>query len=99
MSANRIGAFLDEGSEAGCVDLSELNELVETLELDDEEVERVCEQLAARDIEVRDDCGRRRDESTYVNGDLAVATTDALQLFLNEMARHPLLTADQEVEL
>ena len=34
-----------------------------------------------------------------MNGDLAVATTDALQLFLNEVGRHPLLTAEEEVEL
>ena len=34
-----------------------------------------------------------------MNGDLAHATTDALQLFLNEMARYPLLTAEEEVEL
>jgi RNA polymerase primary sigma factor len=34
-----------------------------------------------------------------LNGDLAVATTDALQLFLNELARYPLLTAEEEVAL
>ena len=34
-----------------------------------------------------------------MNGDLAVATTDALQLFLNEAGRYPLLTAEEEVEL
>jgi RNA polymerase primary sigma factor len=34
-----------------------------------------------------------------VNGDLAVATTDALQLFLNEAGKWPLLTAEEEVEL
>ena len=34
-----------------------------------------------------------------MNGDLAVATTDALQLFLNEVGRYPLLTAEEEVEL
>jgi RNA polymerase primary sigma factor len=34
-----------------------------------------------------------------VNGDLAHATTDALQLFLNEVGRYPLLTAKEEVEL
>ena len=34
-----------------------------------------------------------------MNGDLAAATTDALQLFLNEAARYPLLTAEEEVEL
>ena len=35
----------------------------------------------------------------YVNGDLAVATTDSLQLFLNEAGPYPLLTAAEEVEL
>src|SRR5205807_3382633 len=38
-------------------------------------------------------------EGTYVNSDLATATTDALQLFLNEAGRYPLLTADEEVTL
>jgi RNA polymerase primary sigma factor len=57
------------------------------------------EQLDERGIELRDDCGQERAQSTYVNGDLAVATTDALQLFLNEAARYQLLTAAEEVEL
>jgi RNA polymerase primary sigma factor len=99
MSANQITALLDKGSETGCVEISELNELVEALELGDEEVTNLYEQLEERDVDVRDDCGRERAESTYVNGDLAHATTDALQLFLNEMARYPLLTAEEEVEL
>ena len=34
-----------------------------------------------------------------MNGDLATATTDALQLFMNEVGRYPLLTKEQEVEL
>ena len=34
-----------------------------------------------------------------MNGDLASATTDALQLFLNEAGRYTLLTAAEEVEL
>ncbi len=33
------------------------------------------------------------------SGDLAISTTDALQLFLNEISRYPLLSAAQEVEL
>jgi len=99
MSADPISALLEHGSEAGRVELSHLNELVEALDLGDEQVARIYEQLEQRGIEVRDDCGREKAESTYVNGDLAIATTDALQLFLNEMARYPLLTAEQEVEL
>ena len=99
MSTDQIAALLEKGAEAGCLEISELNELVEALELGDEEVESLYAQLEEQHIEVHDDCGREKSESTYVNGDLAHATTDALQLFLNEMARYPLLTAEEEVEL
>src|SRR4029079_18549235 len=37
--------------------------------------------------------------ATYANGDVAHAPTDALQLFMNEVGRHQLLTAKEEVEL
>jgi len=99
MSTDQINALLERGSETGCVEISEINELVEALDLGDEELESLYEQLQERDVEVRDDCGREKASSTYVNGDLATATTDALQLFFNEMARYPLLTAEEEVEL
>jgi RNA polymerase primary sigma factor len=95
-----LAALVAEGEREGCVNLSRFNEFVDEHELDDEEVRGVYEQLDERGIEVSDDCGRTgKEESTYVNGDLAVATTDALQLFLNEAGRWPLLTAEEEVEL
>jgi RNA polymerase primary sigma factor len=99
MSNDQIAALLEKGSETGCVEISELNEVVEALELGDEEVAKLYEQLEEQHVEVHDDCGHEQAESTYINGDLAHATTDALQLFLNEMARYPLLTAEEEVEL
>ena len=100
MSTDPIAALLEHGSETGCVEISELNELSDQLELGDEEIASIYEQLEERGIDVRDDCGREKaPSSTYVNGDLATHTTDALQLFLNEMARYPLLTAEEEVEL
>jgi RNA polymerase primary sigma factor len=99
MSPDRLAAFIESASQEHCAELSALNELVESLELDEEQVEELYEQLDERGIEIRDDCGQESKESTYVNGDLASATTDALQLFLNEMARYPLLTAEEEVEL
>src|SRR5213075_2084926 len=99
MSTDQIAAFVDHGVETGCVEISELNELVDQLHLGDEEVANLYERLEEHHVEVSDDCGREQVESTYINGDLAHATTDALQLFLNEMARYPLLTAEEEVEL
>jgi RNA polymerase primary sigma factor len=99
MPDERLQAFVESAQEEGCAELSALNELVDALELDDEQQQQLYEELDERKIEVRDDCGKETEAPTYINGDLAHTTTDALQLFLNEMARYPLLTAAEEVEL
>jgi RNA polymerase primary sigma factor len=83
-----------------CIDLSELSEIADQLELDEDEASAMQERLEQRGFELRDDCGRQAEEETsYSNGELAERTTDAMALFLREVARHPLLTAEQEVEL
>ena len=85
-----IAALVARGEEKGSLHPSELEERVLALDLSDDEVETVRERLEARGVELSED-GER--------WDVAVATTDALQLFLNELRRYPLLTADEEVEL
>ena len=94
-----LETLLAKSEDDDCVNLSLFNELIAGEELDDDEIGRLYEQLEERGIEVSDDCGREQNESAYVNGDLAVATTDALQLFLNEAGRWPLLTKEEEIEL
>jgi RNA polymerase primary sigma factor len=91
---------LAEREQDGCIDLSYLSEVVQELELSDDDAQTLQETLEQRGFEVRDDCGRERAEATaYVNGEMAERTTDAMALFLREVARHPLLTREQEVEL
>ena len=94
-----VEALLDRGEEQGCINLTELTNLVQTLDLEEEDVDALYERIEQRAIDLTDDCGRDSVDATYVNGDLAVSTTDALQLFLNEVGRHPLLTAEEEVAL
>jgi RNA polymerase primary sigma factor len=95
-----VAALIERGAAESCVELSDLSELIETLDLDDDDVEALNRRLEQRGIEVRDDCGRdRAEQSRYRNGELAEATTDALQLFFREVRRHPLLTREEEVEL
>ena len=94
-----VAVLLERAEAEGCIQLSEVEELVERAELAEEDVAGLLEEIDARGIELRDDCGREGAGPTYVNGELAAATTDALQLFLNELARYPLLSAAQEVEL
>jgi RNA polymerase primary sigma factor len=99
-SRTEVAALLARGEERGCVNLSEFDELVQALELMDDDVEALESYLEAHGIDIADDCGRTGVEPTsFRNGELAAATTDALQLFLNEIRRYPLLTADQEVVL
>jgi RNA polymerase primary sigma factor len=96
----RLQALLEQGEELGCLNLSAVSEFLQEADLDEEQTAGFFEQLEERHIPLTDDCARPDAvESTYVNGDLAVATTDALQLFLNEAGRYKLLTASEEVEL
>jgi RNA polymerase primary sigma factor len=100
MSHDPIGLLLEHGDDHGCVNLTELHEVIQRLELDEDDVESLFERLEAHGIELTDDCSRALEEPTaYTNAQLASATTDSLQLFLNEAGRYPLLTAAQEVEL
>ena len=65
--------------------MSELERLTAELELDDEQVAGVYQEIEERGLEITDDCCKEDAPAvTYVNGDLVNATTDALQLFLNE---------------
>jgi len=99
-SRPEVAAMVARGEERGCINLSEFDELVQTLELLDDDVYALEAYLEAHGIDLGDDCGRSNVEpTTFRNGELAAATTDALQLFLNEIRRYPLLSADQEIAL
>src|ERR1044071_9629303 len=96
----RIGALIDRGAERGCVDLKEVDELAQSLELEDEDLGALYEQLHARHIELRDDCTRdNATEAPLDDAQFATVTTDTLQLFLNEIGRHRLLTPTEEIDL
>jgi RNA polymerase primary sigma factor len=100
MSTDPIQELIARGEDQGCLNLSAFTEFVQEHELSDEDLDDLHHKLEERGIELTDDCSRAESaDAVYVNGDLASATTDALQLFLNEAGRFPLLTAQQEVEL
>jgi RNA polymerase primary sigma factor len=96
----RVEALFQRGEERGCVNLSEVSEVVQELDLPDDEAQSLQERLEARGIEVADDCGNGAPPGPLYNHDeLAVMTSDTLQLFLRDVRRHPLLSAEEEVEL
>src|SRR4051812_8803063 len=96
----RMEALISRAEEEGCLNLSQFCDLTRELEMSDDDVQDLQESIAARGVDMTDDCGRLGVRPTQIEADgLATNTTDALQLFLNEVRRHPLLTADEEVEL
>jgi len=95
-----LARLLESAEENGCVNLSELDALARRYDVDDDDLHDLHDAFERRGMEVTDDCGRSDvPATTFANGTVAHATTDALGLFLNEIRRHPLLTATEEVEL
>jgi len=95
-----LARLLDSAEQSGCVNLSELDQIARRLDVDEDDLPALHEAFEARGIDVTDDCGRVGvPQTSYANEGLAIQTTDALGLFLNEIRRHPLLTAQEEVEL
>jgi RNA polymerase primary sigma factor len=97
---DELRQLLDAAEERGSVLQSELNEVVTQLMLDVLELDAVYRELEARGIEIVAEDPEPEPEPAPPPLQISwETTTDALQLFLRETGRHPLLTAAQEVEL
>jgi RNA polymerase primary sigma factor len=107
--SEELRQLVEQSEERGSLLQSELNETLEPLGLDPLETDAVHRELETRQIEIVNDLGAdgeiRPQPEPVVEPPVQAAalswetTTDALQLFLREAGRHPLLTAAQEVEL
>jgi RNA polymerase primary sigma factor len=99
---HEVQLLLERAEAAGKVDGVELAETVDALELDPPEVEALHREFEERNIEIVEPVKEPVREPTAPPrnlNDSIETTTDALQLFLREIGRHPLLTAADEVEL
>jgi RNA polymerase primary sigma factor len=88
-----VAAFVHNAQERGFVRTTEIDALQHEFELDEEALAWVRAQLEEFDVEIDDD----KPELDLTPG--AGGTTDALQLFLNDLGRYPLLNAAEEVAL
>src|SRR5437762_8998592 len=85
-----INSFLEEIEERGEIEERELKAFARDNELADVELDELRRELEARGVAVR------REQPVAAG---ALHLTDSLQLFLNEIGKHKLLTAAEEVEL
>jgi RNA polymerase primary sigma factor len=93
-----LAAFVRDAHDRGLVRADELEALQLEHDLDEETVEALRAALAHADVEIEDS-----EDSDDLELDLTPSAggvaTDSLQLFLNEVGRHQLLTAAEEVML
>ncbi len=95
-----IQALLENAESTGSVKQPELAELIEAHQLDALETETLFNELERRGIDVVvEEPEKEKEPAPPPLQTSYETTTDALQLFLREAGRHPLLTAPQEVEL
>jgi RNA polymerase primary sigma factor len=95
----KLAGLLERGEREGSLSLAEIERVSAALRLEEDDVLDLYGEIEARGIELRDDGSRPAASATFRNGELAVSTSDALQLFLNEIAQYPLLTPAEELAL
>src|ERR1051325_3331357 len=91
--------LVEASEQTGSLRYTELAEVIEVLRLDPLEVDAVYRALDQRGIEVEQQEQQPQPAPPPPPQPVVETTTDALQLFLRDAGRHPLLTAAQEVEL
>ena len=95
-----LAELLAHGADEGSLRLSEVERLAESLALDEDEVDSLYTEIDEQGIGLDDDSDPQPQPGpSYENDEPAVATADSLRLFLRDMARYPLLTSREEVEL
>ncbi len=95
-----LAALVERAEDTQCVELAELEAVAREYELSESETEELGDGLRERGIELCDEGSRSRQQPPhYSNAELTHATTDALQLFLNEASRYRLLTPREELDL
>jgi RNA polymerase primary sigma factor len=101
LQSDEVQHLLERAEAAGFIEGSDLAETVDVLELDPRDLETLQRELEERGIEVIEAPKEPAREPTAPprSSEVLETTTDALQLFLREIGRHPLLTAADEVEL
>jgi RNA polymerase primary sigma factor len=98
LATPELQELVESAEQTGSLRYSELAEIIEVLRLDALEVDAVYRTLEQRGIEIAEQQPEPQPAPPPPQPVLET-TTDALQLFLRDAGRHPLLTAAQEVEL
>jgi RNA polymerase primary sigma factor len=93
-----LETFIDDAERDGTLDLFVLDAKAVELDLDEDEIAALRSELEARGVELVTDSDIDAELELRLEPG-AVGSVDSLTLFMNEIGKHDLLTAAEEVEL
>ena len=94
----QVASFVEDAESDGVVDELALGAFAVELDLDDEELAALRSELEARGVEISASDETLDGVELRLEPDAAGAT-DSVTLFMNDIGKHDLLTAAEEVEL